>query len=211
MAPRPRRSRRSGRSTIPRVRSRNLPERSPYPADPELAWMVRRLAAVQPGRGSARGAWIAPLRRRRRVHARPCRDASARSRLEHRLEFVYGDLRDGDPAMGPGRWSGRGLPVPGWHLPRLDPVRGEADFIRLRRGECWRVNEPTDWNLWRRMIEAGVRDGPSRAGRLSATTPRPVIGVPAASSPAQLPSGAHWRPPHDPDHSSGPAALWLST
>jgi hypothetical protein len=25
--------------------------------------------------------------------------------------------------------------------------------------ECWRDGEPNDWNLWRRLLDAGVRAG----------------------------------------------------
>jgi hypothetical protein len=25
--------------------------------------------------------------------------------------------------------------------------------------DCWRENEPNDWDLWRRMLAAGVRAG----------------------------------------------------
>ena len=31
-------------------------------------------------------------------------------------------------------------------------------FLRLDE-ECWREDEPNDWNLWRRMLDAGVRMG----------------------------------------------------
>lgn len=77
--------------------------------------------------------------------------------LEHRLEFVYGDSwmesREG-PWFRLGKWPPREA---GFCAGAVFYSSGLA-FMGFDE-ECWRQGEPNDWNLWRRMLDAGVRAG----------------------------------------------------
>jgi hypothetical protein len=96
----------------PRVRFEDLPVHSPYPEDPELAWMCVGSRPFNRGLELARGWWIAP-------------QADDDEFTPDHVETL--------------------LAAPLRHM-NLDE-------------ECWRENEPNDWNLWRRMLDAGVRAG----------------------------------------------------
>jgi hypothetical protein len=140
----------------PRVRFENLPERSPYPADPEAAWMCVGSRPYNRAVDLARGQWIAP-------HAdddefTPDHVETLLSvALEHRLEFVYGDSWM-ETAEGPwvrlGEWPPKLAGFCAGAVLYASPLR----YMGLD-DQCWRENEPNDWNLWRRMLDAGVRAG----------------------------------------------------
>lgn len=140
----------------PRVRFINLSERGTYPADPELRWMVAGTPAVNHALELARGAWIAPLDDDDQFtpdHVETLLSVA----LEHRLEFVYGQSEMEEPD---GSWRVLGAWPPAHagfcHGSVLYSAR--LSFMRYDP-EAWRMGEPGDWNLWRRMIEAGVRMG----------------------------------------------------
>lgn len=138
-----------------RVRFHNLPIRGPYPDDDYQRWLVAGIPAMNAGARMARGMWIAPLDDDDEWdddHVEVLVGAA----LETRAELVYGRLR--------GRL----------HEPPMDAVFGTwppsmGDFAfqgaiynaALRDFEydqaCRFVPEPGDWNLARRMWEAGVR------------------------------------------------------
>lgn len=140
----------------PRVRFENLAERGDYGSVPHLSWMVAgtapRLRAIE----LARGEWIAPQDDDDEWtpdHVEALLDA-CRSRD---LEFAYGiaDMEAAD-----GTWSPRGA----WP-PREGRIIHSALIYsaRLRHVvydiEAWKVDEPGDWNLWRRFHAMGVRMG----------------------------------------------------
>jgi hypothetical protein len=140
----------------PRVRFEDLPVRSPYPEDPELAWMCVGTRPYNRALELARGAWIAPQADDDEFtpdHIETLLSVA----LEHRLEFVYGD-------------SWMEMPDANWiRLGEWPPRQGglcagsvlyaaTLKFITLDE-ECWRDGEPNDWNMWRRMLDAGVRAG----------------------------------------------------
>jgi hypothetical protein len=140
----------------PRVRFEDLPERSPYPEDPEKAWMCVGTRPFNRGLELARGAWIAPQADDDEFtpdHIATLLEVA----LEHRLELVYGDSWMETPE---GPWVKLG----DWP-PRLagfcaGAVLYAAPLRILHMDEaCWRENEPNDWNLWKRMLDAGVRAG----------------------------------------------------
>lgn len=140
----------------PRVRFINLPERGRYPDDALLRWMVAGAAPMNHALDVLRGDWIAPLDDDDEFtpeHVEVLLDA-CRSRS---LEFAWGKaLVEGRD----GTWSECGAPSlrPGSiaHVAVLYSAR-------LRRfhhdGECWRIDEPGDWNLWQRFARAGVPMG----------------------------------------------------
>jgi hypothetical protein len=140
----------------PRVRFEDLPVRSPYPADPELAWMCVGSRPYNRALELARGAWIANQADDDEFtpdHIETLLSVA----LEHRLEFVYGD-------------SWMEMPDANWiRLGEWPPRQGgfcagsvlhaaALKFITVDE-ECWRDGEPNDWNMWHRMLDAGVRAG----------------------------------------------------
>jgi hypothetical protein len=140
----------------PRVRFEDLPELSPYQGDPELAWMCVGSRLYNHGLELARGQWIAPQANNDEF-TRDHIEALLSVALEHRLEFVYGDSWIELPE---GQWFRLGV----WP-PRQAGFCAEAvlyssglRFIREDE-ECWRERRPNDWDMWNRMMEAGVRAG----------------------------------------------------
>ena len=140
----------------PRITFTNLPWRGPYPDDAKARWYVAGAAPANAGLAAARGAWIAPL-----DHDDEWDDDHLECLLEaaqrNRAELAYGRLRVVDATTGDfisemGTWP---------------PVRGEFGFLGaihhagLRRFQydpnCRFADEPGDWNLARRLWEAGVR------------------------------------------------------
>lgn len=140
----------------PRVRFVNLPERGLYPVEPERRWLVAGSVPMNHARSIARGAWIAPLDDDDEItpdHVELLLGLAT----EYRLEFVYGmaeaELPDGSWTL-VGSWP----PVQGGICHGSILYSSKLDYIDYDEAS-WRLNEPTDWNRWRRMIEAGVRMG----------------------------------------------------
>jgi hypothetical protein len=139
-----------------RLRFINLPERGHYPADPERRWMVAGSVPMNYARGVARGSWIAPLDDDDEFtpdHVELLLSIAS----EHRLEFVYG-LAEAEMANGSWGLVGTWPPVQGGICHGSILYSAVLDFIGYDE-ESWRDGEPTDWNRWRRMVEAGVRMG----------------------------------------------------
>ena len=140
----------------PRVRFENLPRRGDYPVNPAHRWMVAGATPMNRALSTARGEWIAPLDDDDEFtpdHIEVLLDACR----ERDLEFAYGQA---DMEMEPGDWK----PVGRWPLAEGGVVHAAVLYdSRLRvmthAIDSWRLNEPGDWNLWRRMRDAGVKMG----------------------------------------------------
>lgn len=139
----------------PRIRFHNLATHSRYPQDPRQRWLVIGMVPMNTAARMARGSWIAPLDdddEWEDDHLEVLVEAA----LSTRAELVYGRFRGllHDPPMEAvmGAWP---------------PRKGEFAFqaaiynAALRELEydpmCRFLDEPGDWNLARRMWEAGVR------------------------------------------------------
>lgn len=138
-----------------RVRFVSMPHRGLYPTDPMKRWMVAGSPAMNQGAILARGEWIAPLDDDDQFSPDHI-EVLLQTAIRGRYEMVYGKFR--------------------CHLPEGEvdigvypPQRGQFGFqtalymSRLRFFEweprSWLLDEPADWNLCRRMLEAGVRIG----------------------------------------------------
>lgn len=138
-----------------RIKFINLPSRSRYPEDKYQRWLVAGSPGMNLGAYMAAGEWIAPL---------DDDDEFAPDHLEKLLalalssksEMVYGALEQVDLKTG--------KKVRIWSFP---PEQGQfsfqgglymklLDFFEYDQ-HSWVVREPGDWNLCRRMLEAGVR------------------------------------------------------
>jgi hypothetical protein len=140
----------------PRVRFEDLSERSPYPSDPELAWMCVGSRPYNRGLELARGHWIAPQAdddEFTKDHIETLLSVA----IENRLEFVYGDswmeLPDG-PWIRLGVWPPRHAGFCAGAVLFSSALR----YIGADEG-CWREGRPNDWDMWDRMMKAGVRAG----------------------------------------------------
>jgi glycosyltransferase involved in cell wall biosynthesis len=148
-----------------RLRVVNLPHQGIYPVEPKQRWFVAGVTPMNVGLDLAAGTWIAN-----------CDDDD--ELLPNHVEVLLGDAKLRRLEMVHSRFEIRHYPPagdPSASVPTVS-VLGE-DRIRLgaiARGsvlyslglrfmkyetECWRIGEPADWNLWKRMKLAGVRIG----------------------------------------------------
>jgi hypothetical protein len=77
--------------------------------------------------------------------------------IEHRLELVYGDSwmeMPDDNWIRLGEWP----PRQGGFCAGSVLHAAALKFVTLDE-ECWREGLPNDWNMWSRMLKAGVRAG----------------------------------------------------
>jgi glycosyltransferase involved in cell wall biosynthesis len=141
----------------PRIRFINLSFRGPYPDDDYRRWLVAGTAPMNRATREARGAWIAPLDHDDEWQPDHIEVLLEKAR-DTRAELVYGKLRVCDAA------TGTVLPrVVGAWPPVLSDfgLQGAIYHGALRRFEvdpnARFAGEPGDWNLTRRMWDAGVR------------------------------------------------------
>lgn len=137
-----------------RIRCVQRPRNGPYPADAPARWQVAGSHPFNEGFAFARGAWIAPIDQDDEWtddHLEVLLDTA----LQTRAEVVYGVAQaivanDGETYFG--TWP---------------PVAGDFGFQAaiyhagltafLYDANAHLIGEPADWNLARRMLEAGVR------------------------------------------------------
>ncbi len=139
----------------PRVRFVNLP-RTPYPKDPERRWMVVGYGPMNYALDEARGAWITPLDDDDEYTPDHV-EVLLRAAIERRLEFVYAQTQVIAPD-GATRIVGRWPPGLGAFTNGALLYSTRLRFLKYDP-ESWRDRLPADWNLWRRMIAAGVKIG----------------------------------------------------
>ena len=142
----------------PRIRFVNLETRLPYPDDPQMRWMVGGTPSLNLAEQLATGSWVAPLDSDDEFtddHIETLLTAA----LKHRYEFVYGVCERA--------WIDTGVrDLVGAYPPSIGNITLQAamyprSLSRIFRHDTksWLMNEPHDWNLVRRMIEADVRIG----------------------------------------------------
>jgi glycosyltransferase involved in cell wall biosynthesis len=141
----------------PRISFVNLPHRGPYPADDERRWLVAGTYPANHAMREARGAWIAPLDHDDEFEPDHIEVLLHEARQTH-AEVVYGQLRVRHAQ------TGELLPnVVGEWPPAYSQFgfQGAVYHAGLRVFEydvnAYLAGEPGDWNLARRMWEAGVR------------------------------------------------------
>ncbi|HEU0131827.1 MAG TPA: glycosyltransferase family A protein [Mycobacteriales bacterium] len=140
----------------PRVRYVNLPRGGLYPTDPALRWRVSGTYPMNAALVLARGDWIAPCDDDDELtddHVEVLLREAKRRRLElvHSVtETFFADGRHGRlgaPELTVGQVThGSVLYSMGLRFLTYSPT-------------CYRIPEPHDWNLWRRMRDLGVRIG----------------------------------------------------
>jgi hypothetical protein len=139
----------------PRVRFVNLPRRGVYPTNPTDLWRVGGVHPMNAALFLARGDWIAPCDDDDELTPTHVEDL-LRVAKQGRHEMVYSMAAVADG----GEWRLIG------HKPLREggishgSVLYSAGLRFFTHSEtCWKLGEPADWNMWKRMRRAGVRIG----------------------------------------------------
>jgi glycosyltransferase involved in cell wall biosynthesis len=140
-----------------RMRFVNLPFQFPYPSNPEDRWLVAGTQALNHGADLARGAWIATLGDDDEFepHHLECLLDAARSSDS---EMVYGKILEHRPPPLEDVVLAGYPPALGSFNFQVAIVLSALSFFEFNL-KSWALDEPGDWNLCRRMLEAGVRIG----------------------------------------------------
>lgn len=137
-----------------RVRCVQRPRNGPYPPDDVARWLVAGTHPFNEAAGLARGAWIAPLDQDDEWtddHLAVLLDRAHATDAE----VVYGRMRVEVAGEGT-TWFGEWPPALGdFGFQAAIVHSGLTDFLYDVNAHL--ANEPGDWNLARRMLEAGVR------------------------------------------------------
>lgn len=140
----------------PRVRYEEFPARHEYPDDPHARWMVAGSPGMNRATELATGSWIAPLDEDDSFTPDHVEKLVSLA-LATRAELAYGSLMQRNVITGTEAliWS---------DPPAISQFSFQAAIYNAALGsvfsydtESWLVEEPGDWNLIRRMNEAGVR------------------------------------------------------
>ncbi len=149
--------RRAAAVTDPRFRFVNLPHRGVYPADPAHRWLVAGSPAMNYGAELSRGRWIAPLDDDDEFlpdHV----ETLLRTAREAGFEMVHGRMAvvaaDGSATSEIGSYP----PAYTQFGFQAAMYLGVLKFFEYETSS-WVLGEPGDWNLCRRMMQAGVLIG----------------------------------------------------
>lgn len=140
-----------------RVRFVNLPFRFPYPPDKEDRWLVAGTPALNLGADLANGTWLATLGDddEFKPHHLECLLETARASA---AEMAYGNILQHRPPPLDDNVLARYPPELGYFNLQAAIVLRALSFFEFNL-TSWTLGEPGDWNLCRRMLEAGVRIG----------------------------------------------------
>ncbi|QWZ08139.1 glycosyltransferase family 2 protein [Nocardioides panacis] len=136
------------------VRFVNLGRRGQYPSDRMSLWQVAGVTPMNIGALMAAGSWIAPCDDDDTLTPDHVSTLLAWART-HDAEMVWSDAA---MQAEDGTWTTTGGPP--LALGRISHgsvlFRSDIAFIDLNR-RSYLLDEPADWNLWRRMSKAGVQ------------------------------------------------------
>jgi glycosyltransferase involved in cell wall biosynthesis len=139
-----------------RIKFYNLPKRGNYPKNPHDRWLVAGVVPRNKCLELCSGDWIAPLDDDDEFTEDHI-ETLLNFAIEGNYEMVYGVV---EMEVEPGRWIRVGSYPPRCgkicHLSVL--YHSSLKFFKYDINS-WKYGEPADWNLWRRMKEAGVRIG----------------------------------------------------
>jgi len=138
-----------------RISFYNRPSNGPYPDDPHQRWLVAGTHAANEAIARARGRWFAPLNDDDEWsddHLAILLSEAQRTRAE----LVYGRMRVAIDGTGEETSFGNWPPQHGDFGFQAAIYHGDLRGFRLDT-KAYERGEPGDWNLARRMLEAGVR------------------------------------------------------
>lgn len=139
-----------------RIKFYNLPKRGKYPNNPNDRWMVAGTVPANKAVELCSGDWIAPLDDDDEFSADHL-EVLLNHASEHKYEIVYGIIEMEKFA---GKWENLGSsPLKCGGICHLSVLyNSKLKFFKYDIN-AWKYGEPADWNMWRRMKEAGVRIG----------------------------------------------------
>lgn len=139
-----------------RIKFYNLPNRGNYPKKPHDRWMVAGTIPRNKAIELCSGEWIAPL---------DDDDEFSNDHIETLLNFainnnfemVYGKVK---MEIKNDKWIELGsYPLKLGQISHLAVLyHSKVKFLKYDV-DAWKYGEPADWNMWRRMKEAGVKIG----------------------------------------------------
>lgn len=140
----------------PRLRFVNLEKRGEYPKRKFDRWRVAGVVPANHALSLARGDWTAPLDDDDEFTPDHI-EVLLREAQRRNLEMVYGKVR---AETSPGRWRLLGSwPPRETRITRIAMLCHAALNVFPYDLQAWRFSEPADWNVVRRMRDAGVRIG----------------------------------------------------
>lgn len=139
-----------------RIKFHNLPKRGVYPTTPYERWLVAGAIPANKGIELCSGDWIAPLDDDDEFSENHL-EILLNYALEYDYEMVYGIV---EMEREPGKWKNLGsYPLKCGGICHLSVLyHSKLKFFKYDIN-AWKYGEPDDWNMWRRMKEAGVRIG----------------------------------------------------
>jgi len=139
-----------------RVKFYNLPKRGEYPKNPNYRWLVAGVVPCNKGLELASGEWIAHLDDDDEF-LEDHLEVLLNHALKYNYEMVYGIVQ---MEIKPGKWVNVGsYPLERGHISHLSVLyHSKLRFFKYDIN-AWKYEEPADWNVWRRMKEAGVKIG----------------------------------------------------
>jgi glycosyltransferase involved in cell wall biosynthesis len=148
----------------PRVRFVNLPYQGLYPEDPRYRGMVSGTKPMNVALDLAAGAWLANCDDDDELlpHHVELLLSEAKRR---RLELVYSQSESVDhrtplkPGEAPRTWTTGSEPMRFATITRGSAFYSMGLAFMRYEVESWRIRDPHDWNLWKRMQLIGVKIG----------------------------------------------------
>ena len=139
-----------------RIKFYNLAKRGNYPIDPIARWMVAGVVPANKGIELCSGDWIAPLDDDDEF-SKDHLETLLHYALKNNYEMVYGVV---EMEIEPGKWENLGShPLKYGGICHLSVLyHSKLKFFKYDIN-AWKYGEPDDWNMWRRMKEAGVMIG----------------------------------------------------
>jgi len=143
-----------------RIRYTEFAERAAYPRHPHLRWMVAGSPGMNAGVQMARGSWIAPLDDDDEFTPDHI-EKLLRLAQDNRAELAYGALHRIDVDTGEEQVIFSSPPAISQFSFQGSLYMTALSFMSYDT-QSWRMREPGDWNLIRRMTEAGVKFASTR-------------------------------------------------
>jgi Glycosyl transferase family 2 len=139
----------------PRIRLLRAERREPLPEDPMQAWMIGGIPAGNTALRAARGAWLARLDDDDELDD-DALEVLVRAAQSVRAEVAYGRLRVRFPERGIAAEMGAWPPAPS-EFSWIGAVYHAGLATFERDPTCALLGEGADWNLARRLLDAGAR------------------------------------------------------
>ena len=139
-----------------RIKFHNLSKRGLYPNTPYERWMVAGTIACNKAIELCSGDWIAALDDDDEF-SEDHLESLLHYALKNNYEMVYSVV---EMEIEPGKWENLGsYPLKCGEICHLSVMyHSKLKFFKYDIN-AWKFGEPGDWNMWRRMKEAGVRIG----------------------------------------------------